>query len=175
MSANAVLVATATIFAAVLGALFLKEKLATSGYAGILVAFVGVILVVFSVEQGSGGPTSLSSLGVSLAIFAAITSATYGILGRKLMATYDALCVTLLGSVLGGGLQTALVYTTSGFGELLHASTLSYVLIAYWGLFSGLGYVLFYYSLAKLEVAKATAFFYLSPLFAGSLVYCNSW
>jgi drug/metabolite transporter (DMT)-like permease len=45
----------------------------------------------------------------------------------------------------------------------------SYVLIAYWGLFSGLGYVLFYYCLVKLEVAKATAFFYLSPLFAVAL------
>ncbi len=168
-SANSVLVATSTIFAALLGFLFLKEKLTAGGCAGIFLAFVGVALVVFSVEQGSGGLTSLSSLGVSLAIFAAITSATYGIIGRKLMATYDALCVTFLGSVLGGALQTATVYSTSGFGELFHASTLSYVLIAYWGLFSGLGYVLFYYSLVKLEVAKATVFFYLSPLFAVAL------
>jgi drug/metabolite transporter (DMT)-like permease len=48
----------------------------------------------------------------------------------------------------------------------MRASSTTYVLVAYWGIFSGLAYVVYYYCLGKIEAAKASSFIYLSPLFA---------
>lgn len=52
---------------------------------------------------------------------------------------------------------------------MLHASTTTYLLVAYWGIFSGLGYVAYYYCLGRMEATKVSSFIYLSPLFATTL------
>jgi len=163
-SANAILVASSTIFVAVLAAAFLKEKLSTPAYLGVLVSFVGIALVVISTESGLN-LTGLSALGSSIAILGAFTSACYAILGRRLRG-YDALCVTVLGASFGSILQGGLLLGSSGFDRILQASITTYLLVAYWGIFSGLGYVVYYYCLGRIEATKVSSFIYLSPLFA---------
>ncbi len=165
-SANAILVATSTIFVALLSPMLLKEKLEMRGYAAVFISFIGVSLVVLSTGQGVGDLSSLNLLGCSLSLLGAIASASYTIIGRKAMAAYDALSVTFVGSLFGGILLAFAVSVTSGFGQILQASRMTLALVAYWGIFSGLGYVMFYYCLKKLEATKASSFIYLSPLFA---------
>lgn len=165
-SANSILVATSTIFVAVISPWLLKEKLDAAGYGAVVVSFVGVALVVLSTGQATGSFYSLNLVGCSLSLTGAISSALYTMIGRKAMATYDALSVTLVGSLLGAILLAVAVAFTSGFAEIVRASPMTNVLVAYWGIFSGLGYVMFYYSLKNLEAAKASSFIYLSPLFA---------
>ena len=164
-SANAILVASSTIFVAVLAAALLKEKLNAPAYLGVLVSFFGIALVVISTESGGLNLTGLSALGSSIALLGAFASACYAILGRRLRG-YDALCVTVLGASFGSILQAGVLLGTSGFNQMLHASTITYLLVAYWGIFSGLGYLVYYYCLGRIEATKVSSFIYLSPLFA---------
>ena len=163
-SANAILVASSTIFVAILAAALLKEKLSARAYLGVMVSFVGVALVVVSTESGAnlaGFPT----VGAAIAILGAIASACYAIVGRKLRGQ-DALSVTAVGALFGSLLQGGMLIGTSGISQVLHASVTVYLLVAYWGIFSGLGYVVYYYCLGRLEATKVSSFVYLSPLFA---------
>ncbi len=164
-SANAILVASSTIFVAVLAAAFLKEKLNGRGYLGIIVSFVGIGIVIISTESGVLSLTGLSAFGSLIAILGAIASACYAVVGRRLRG-YDALCVTVLGALFGSILQGGLLLCTSGFNQMLLASTSTYLLVGYWGIFSGLGYVAYYYCLGRIEATKVSSFIYLSPLFA---------
>jgi len=100
-----------------------------------------------------------------IAILGAIASACYAIVGRKLRGQ-DALSVTAIGALFGSLLQGGMLIGTSGISQVLHASVTVYLLVAYWGIFSGLGYVVYYYCLGRLEATKVSSFVYLSPLFA---------
>ena len=164
-SANAILVASSTIFVAILAVVFLKEKLSGRAYLGIIVSFMGVALVVISTESGGLSLTGLSALGSLIAIMGAVASACYAILGRTLRG-YDALSVTVLGAFFGSILQGGMLLGSSGFGQMLQASPTTYLLVAYWGIFSGLGYVAYYYCLGRIEATRASSFIYLSPIFA---------
>jgi len=164
-SANAILVASSTIFVAILAAALLKEKLSAQAYLGVMVSFAGVALVVVSTESGGVSLAGFRALGSAIAIMGAVASACYAIVGRKLRG-YDALSVTTLGALFGSLLQGGLLIATSGFNQILEASTAVYLLVAYWGIFSGLGYVVYYYCLGRIEATKVSSFIYLSPLFA---------
>jgi drug/metabolite transporter (DMT)-like permease len=168
-STNSILVATSTIFVALLSPVFLKERMDSKGTVAVVLSFVGVVLVVLSTGGQSTDLSALNVIGCSLSLFGAIASASYAIIGRRLMSAYDALSVTLVGSLLGAILLTVVVAVTSGFDQLAHASSLNYALMAYWGIFSGLAYVMFYYCLKRLEATKASSFIYLSPFFAVTL------
>jgi len=163
-SANAILVASSTIFVAILAAALLKEKLSARAYLGVIVSFIGVAFVVISTESGMNF-VGLPALGPAIAILGAIASACYAIVGRKLRG-HDALSVTAVAALFGSILQGGLLLGTSGINQILHASTTVYVLVAYWGIFSGLGYVVYYYCLGRIEATKVSSFVYLSPLFA---------
>ena len=164
-SANAILVASSTIFVAILAAALLKEKLSAQAYLGVMVSFAGVALVVVSTESSGVSLAGFRALGSAIAIMGAMASACYAIVGRKLRG-YDALSVTALGALFGSLLQGGLLFATSGFNQILEASTAVYLLVAYWGIFSGLGYVVYYYCLGRIEATKVSSFIYLSPLFA---------
>ena len=164
-SANSILIASSTIFVAILAAVFLKEKLSASAYLGIIISFVGIALVVLSTESNGSSLTGLGAVGSSISITGALASACYAILGRRLRG-YDALCVTALGAVFGSILQGGILFGITNPSQMLHASTTTYLLVAYWGIFSGLGYVAYYYCLGRMEATKVSAFIYLSPLFA---------
>jgi drug/metabolite transporter (DMT)-like permease len=168
-SANSILVATSTIFVAVLSPMFLKERLDSKGIAAVLLSFVGVSLVVLSTTGEAMDLSALNLLGCSFSLLGAIASASYAIIGRRIMSALDALSVTLVGSLLGAVLLAVAVAMTSGFDQIAHASPMNYALMGYWGIFSGLAYVMFYYSLKRLEATKASSFIYLSPLFAVGL------
>lgn len=166
-SANSILVASSTIFVALLAAAILKEKLSGIGYFGIIVSFLGVTLVVISTESNLK-MSGLSTVGSLIAMSAAFTSASYAIVGRR-MRECDALCVTALGATFGSILQGGMLLGSSSLNQLMHASSITYLLVAYWGAFSALGYVVYYYCLGRMDATKASSFIYLSPLFATAL------
>jgi len=168
-STNSILVATSTIFVALLSPIFLKERLDSKGIAAVVLSFVGVSLVVLSTAGAAMDLSALNLFGCSLSLLGAIASASYAIIGRRVMSAFDALSVTLVGSLLGAVLLAVAVAMTSGFDQIAHMSSVNYALMAYWGIFSGLAYVMFYYCLKRLEATKASSFIYLSPLFAVTL------
>jgi drug/metabolite transporter (DMT)-like permease len=164
-SVNAILVATSTIFVAIIAMITLKEKLNPQSYLGITLAFVGVPMIILS----SGGLFDIKSInlfGCLLALLGAIASASYIVLGRAMMQKYDALTVTLIASLSGTALQTITTSLFIGFKEIFTVSLTTLLLILYWGVFSGLGYFFFYKCMERLEATRTSSFIYFAPLFA---------
>lgn len=93
---SVILVTTQPIYVAILGWIFLKEKLGYKGIIGIIVAVSGAIVI-------AGGDFNLSSeymLGDILAIIGAIMAASYFTIGRQVrkkvhLLTYIFYCYTI--------------------------------------------------------------------------------
>ncbi|MEM4245664.1 MAG: DMT family transporter [Candidatus Bathyarchaeia archaeon] len=165
-SVNSVLVATSTIFATLIAIPTLGERLRPLNYAGVLLAFVGVPFVVFSSGWSSVSFQALNPSGVLLALGGAIVSALYTITGKAAMSSYDALSITVVASLTGSVLQAIVTCCLFGCREITSVSPLVLVMILYWGIFSGVAYVLYYRCLKGLEAARASSFIYFAPLFA---------
>jgi drug/metabolite transporter (DMT)-like permease len=169
-SANSILIASSTIFVALLAAAILKEKLVRVGYLGILLSFIGIFLVILSTESGGLVTSGLSTVGSIIALLAALASASYAIIGRELRGS-DPISVTMLGAAVGTMLQGGVLLGSSDLNSIIQASPTTYLLVAYWGIFSGLGYVAYYYCLGRIQATKVSSFVYLSPLFATVLSF----
>jgi drug/metabolite transporter (DMT)-like permease len=163
---NSILVATNVIFATLIAIPILNEKLSVINYAGVLLAFMGVPFVVLSSGWGGISIQDLNSFGVSLSLLGAIVAALYTIVGKAAMSKYDALSVTLIASFAGGMLQIVVSGLAVGYAEIFTISIPVFIMVLYWGIFSGVGYYLYYSCLKNLEAARASSFIYFAPLFA---------
>jgi len=165
-SVNSILVATNTIFATLMAIAVLKERLSPVNYGGIVLAFLGVPFVVLSSGWGALSVQTLNAVGVALSLSGAVVAALYTIIGKVAMSDYDALSLTLVASLAGGVIQTLVTSTIVGYAEISRVSFPALAMILYWGVFSGVGYFLFYRCLKNLEAGRASSFIYFAPLFA---------
>jgi drug/metabolite transporter (DMT)-like permease len=165
-SVNGILVSTSTIFVAIIAASILGETLSAINYLGIAASFLGVALII-------GGTTGISPVpirgsaapGLILSLSGALASAIYTVIGRKLRDE-DPLMVTLVAAGFGAALQLVATSIFTGFHAFQTASLKTWLLLLYWGVSSGLAYFIYYYSLKRMEAARASSFIYLSPVAA---------
>ncbi len=167
---NAFLIGTSPILIAIMSAFISRERLSRLGYAGIAVGFVGVGVVLFGGDIAPMQLSSLATLGPLFSLAAALLSASYTILGRKIMAKHDALPTIALANVIGAAVLLPVV-AAAGFNALIESSVTTKLLVAYWGIFSGLGAFLYYFGLKRLEAPRTASFIYLSPVFAAFLSF----
>ncbi len=164
-SMNAVLVATNVILIAVLSALFLRERIRWLRAAGILCAFLGVILVTFNSGFSLGASVDLT--GCAFSLLAALSFALYTVLGKRLVERNDPLIVTTLALFSGAVLLTAFTAATTGLGGLGAAGAVPWVLMVGLGLtMIGYAYPAWFESLKRLPASQASTFIYLTPVFA---------
>lgn len=168
---NALLVGTSPILITIISATLSKEKLKTLGYLGIGLGFFGVFLVLFGGGIGAAASLGLLSVGPLFSIAGAVFSSVYTVLGRRLMQRHSSLPTVVLASTLGAAILVFVTSVTTGFDAVLASSLTVKLLIAYWGIFSGLGSLLFFYCLKNLEAPRAASFVYLSPAFAAILSF----
>lgn len=81
---STILVDTVPIFLALFGYIFFKEKINILGIIGILIAFLGVILLAFSSSQSNGTQTNLL-LGLVFSLVGALTVTFYFLIGKKIL------------------------------------------------------------------------------------------
>jgi drug/metabolite transporter (DMT)-like permease len=77
------------VFAALLAAAFLRERLRIAGWIGIAVSFTGVAMIAIGDSRGLH-----FGRGASLVLAAALCSATMGLLQKPLLRDYDAVALT---------------------------------------------------------------------------------
>jgi len=164
-STNSILVATSTIFVALISALVLDEKLGRLNYSGVLVAFTGVVFVVTS-TGGMLEASSLNIFGCLLSLAGAVSMASYTVMGRRILASLDPMAATFIASLSGSIFLIILVGATEGYRELATMSLMTVALTLYWGILGGICYFFFYYCLKRIEATRASSFTYFSPLFA---------
>jgi len=89
----AVLIDTIPIWTALLGALFLKERIRAWGWAGLVLGFAGAALIALGENHGSNGRIDLEQ-GALLLIIAALAFAAATVVQKPLLPKYGAVGVT---------------------------------------------------------------------------------
>jgi len=96
-SEAAILIATIPIFVALIGAFLPAERPTGRQWAGILLSFAGIVVLVVAAGDAGGG----SLTGDLLVLAASLSAAVYGILARRLLVSRSALFVTAWQNLFG--------------------------------------------------------------------------
>ena len=173
-SASSVLINTNVIFIAILSIALFHEQFTKKKTSGIVLSFLGVIIIIFSnIQNEHVAWDSLFVLGCFLILLSALCWAVYSIVGKRLLATYDSITVTTYAFILGTLLyipfiiqsipSTIQTITFDGWGAVLYLAVFCSVF----------GYLGWYYALQRTDASKAAVFLNLIPLFTIllSLIY----
>ncbi|MDB5803819.1 MAG: protein of unknown function transrane [Betaproteobacteria bacterium] len=159
----AVLIDTIPVWAALLSALLLHERMRAAGWAGLLIGFGGAALIALG-ESGNSGRGFEASGGAALLLMAAIAFAAAAVVQKPLLPKYGAALVTAWSFIFGTlGLAWALPDLLPQVERSPRGAMFAVVFLA---LFPGaLAYLLWNQALARLPVALAASSLYLvAPL-----------
>lgn len=153
----AFLVNAAPVITAVLGRLWLREKISLRGWVGIGAGFAGVTLIAL----GEGSSLSLEP-GVLLILAAALATSLYFILQKRLLSRYRALPLTTYCIWFGTLFMLPFAPTLpAAIGAAPLSATLA---IVYLGVFpAAVAYVAWTYVLSRMPASRASALLFLSP------------
>jgi drug/metabolite transporter (DMT)-like permease len=161
------IVATTPVFMALLGWLLLKEGLGWVKTSGIVLAFVGVLVVVSKGDFGSISIGQFGAPGDVLILISAVNWAVFSALSRRGLKSYPASLMMFYVMSLGWLFTSFLFLFTqdmTDFGDLTASGWMS---VAFLGIFcSGLAYIAWYDALKALTTAQTGVFLYIEPLVA---------
>ncbi len=160
-----VLINMNVIFITILSALFLHELVTKRRAAGVLLSFLGVIVIMFSdlsVQHLSF--TSVFFIGCLLVLCSAFCWALYTLVGKRLIETYDPFVITAYAFLFGTVLYLPFVVDIGPM--MLHISMNGWLVIMYLALACSIfGYLGWYYALQRIDASKAAVFLNFIPLF----------
>src|SRR5919106_1851857 len=166
-STTAWIVATTPVFMALLGWLVLKEGLDWVKISGILLAFIGVLVVV---SDGNLALISIGKFGAPgdvLILISAVNWAIFSTLSRRGLKSYPASLMMFYVMSLGWVFTSLLFIPTDGLSEIPRLTTNGWIGILFLGIFcSGLAYIAWYDALQVLSAAQTGVFLYIEPLVA---------
>ena len=161
------IVATTPVFMAVLGWLILKEKLSALKVTGILLAFVGVLLVVSDGNIASISVGKFGAPGDVLILISSMNWAVFSALSRRGLKTYSASLMIFFVMAFGWLFTTGLFAVGGNYVEIPALSFNGWWAVAFLGIFcSGLAYIAWYDALQALSTAGTGVFLYIEPLIA---------
>jgi drug/metabolite transporter (DMT)-like permease len=165
------LVAAAPVFVAVLGWIFLKERLNPLGIIGLAVSAIGVMLVVGLGTEGLG-IFRIGGGGDVLIAISTITWAVFQILSRRFARLHPTFTLFWM-NVFALAAQTLLVlFAAPRNTSLLDISVAAWCAVVFMGCVNtGLCYILWYDSLSVLPAVRVTAFQSLQPVFGILVAY----
>ena len=161
------IVSTTPVFMAVLGWLFLKERLGFAGSVGIVLATLGVLLVVSKGSLAGMFSGSFGRPGDILILISAPNWAIFSVMSRPALQRHSAIKVTFY-IMLFGWLFTSLQFFAGWYWhEFSQLTSTGWIAIAYLGvLCSALSYIFYNDGLQSLPASQVGAFLYLEPLVA---------
>jgi drug/metabolite transporter (DMT)-like permease len=159
------IIATTPLFTALLGWIFLRERLGRAGLAGILIAAFGVLLVVARGDPGAIAVGRLGAPGDVLILVSCANWAIFSVLSRRGLKRHPAALMMFYVMVLGWILTTALFGIESGFRGIGPLSGTGLMALLFLGVFcSGVAYVFWYDALERIPASRVGALLYLEPL-----------
>lgn len=165
-STGGVLINTNVLFIAFFSALFLHEQFSLKKTVGIIISFAGVFLVMLGQMTNESLMVDQNFfIGCLLIILSAVCWATYSIIGKSLLKTYDSVTVTTNAFLLGTVCYLPFVIPDV-FSVVEEVSVQGIIAVLYLGLFcSVFAYLAWYHALSHLEAAQSAVFLNLIPLF----------
>lgn len=170
-NANWLIAGTPSIVA-VLGWLFLKEKLNRTAILGLLVSGVGVLLVVGFGTRGMA-MFKLGGRGDALMAISTVNWAVFQIVSRVLASTKPPTFVAFWMNIAAIAVQTAIVAAMGpDFSQVAGLSRTGWIAVFFLGcICSGLCYIMWYDGLSVLPAAKVAAFQFLQPILGVAVAY----
>ncbi len=159
---TALLINMGTFFVIIPSALFLKEKLSLDNSLGIVIAFLGAVLV------ATRGDLSFSPhlIGDGMIVICAVMWAIYILIGNKLAGKYSVL-TQLNWIFMLGFIFLIPAYLVTPHHSLASFSALSWECILYLAIFcSIIAYFVFNDGIIKIGPSKTAIYQYLEPFFA---------
>ena len=162
-SAASLIIATSPIFVVIIAAVFLKEKITKKIILGILLSLAGVLII--SVAGIPNNAVEITYMTAAVAVFiAALMSAYYTTTGKKLLARYSALSLTVYAIVLGS-LGLLPFISTSLFDQVSSLSLSGWSAVFFLALFpTVIGYVLWYVALEQKSASEVSVYLYFIPV-----------
>ncbi len=158
--AASLIIASQTVFVAMLASIFLGERISPRGWGGIAVAFVGVGLI--AVGESGGLRVEPEAIWVLLA---AIAAATYFVLQKPLLTKYSAFEVTCY--TLWAGTLFLIPWMPGLPAAVARAPLAATLAVVYLGVFpAAIAYVLWSYVLKHVPSTAASSLLYTSPVLA---------
>jgi drug/metabolite transporter (DMT)-like permease len=161
-----VLINTNVIFIAILSGIFLHEALTKKRMAGIILSFVGVIVIMGSdiaTQEITIG--NLFFIGGILMLLSALCWALYSLIGKRLLKTYDEFVITTY--AFGFGTLCYIPFVFLHLVPMIQQTSLNgWLAVLYLALTCSLfGYLGWYYALKHIDASKAAVFLNFIPLF----------
>ena len=152
---------------ALLGWLVLKEGLGWIRSFGILLAFIGVLVVVSDGELASNAIGRFGAPGDVLVLVSAVNWAVFSTLSRRGLKSYPAGLMMFYVMALGWIFTSLLFIPSAGLSEIPRLTANGWLSLLFLGIFcSGLAYIAWYDALQILSAAQTGVFLYLEPLVA---------
>ena len=166
-STTAWIVATTPVFMALLGWLVLKEGLGWVTISGILLAFIGVLVVVSDGDITSISIGEFGAPGDVLILISAVNWAVFSTLSRRGLKSYPASLMMFYVMSFGWVFTSFLFIPSEGLSEIPRLTVNGWIAILFLGIFcSGLAYIAWYDALQALSAAQTEVFLYIEPLVA---------
>ncbi len=150
------------VFIAILGFLVFKENLTFIKISGIIIAFIGLLLLI---SKGNiSGISFIKHKGDFLVLASAFTWSVYSIVNKKITIEYSPLMTILFLFIMVVVIISPFTINHRVIVTVFHLSAEVWASILFLGLFcSGVGYVLWAQALKDLEAAKVGTFLYFEP------------
>lgn len=161
------LVASNPVFILILSASFLGEKITKSKVAGIVLGFVGIIIVTFLGKNMALLLRSGSFWGNILALLSAVCWAVYSVMNKSALKRYSPLILTALAYVFGSLILFFFCFTFEDVSLIFQWSLSSWLILLYLGILaSGVTFYLWNYALSIMEASRVSVFIFLIPVLA---------
>lgn len=163
------IVATIPLFAPIAAFFMLKERISAMNIVGLIVSFLGVILMLFNKNM----EFTASTTGLLFIFMAVVVAVFYSVILKKLADRYSALTVVCTVNSIGilYFIPFVLVFEFSTLDSLLPVSNYLVPLLLLAVLASSLSYVLYTYSVSQLGVARSNVYTNTIPIFTAGFSY----
>jgi drug/metabolite transporter (DMT)-like permease len=159
------LIGLTPIWSAVLAAVFLGEGFGLRKVFGLFLGTVGALVLITKGDLSSGVLALPSTRGDLLILASTVNWAIYTILGRKALQRLGSARATFATMFAGWALLIPFFVYAAGWQEYRDLSSTTMIAIVFLGVgCSGLGYLLWYAALERIEASQVAAFLYLEPL-----------
>lgn len=158
------LVALVPVWSAILAAILLRERLGPRKVAGLAMGFAGAALVVTRGNLGAALALP-STRGDLLLLASTLNWAVYTVLGHGTIRRLGPTRATAGAMLLGWLMLVPVFVASAGWSELARLSATGWSAVLFLGVAcSGLGYLLWYGALERIEATRVSALLYLEPL-----------
>lgn len=155
------LVAAAPVFTAVIAVLVLKERLGVSGWIGLFVGFLGILLITL----GTAGSAFGISKGAFLLLIASIATSIFFVFQKPLLYKYKAIELTAYFTWIGT--LPLFIFFPGLWQNIQGATTEATVAAIYVGIFpAALAYVTWAIALSMGNASSVTSMMYVEPVIA---------